>query len=138
MAISYTLLGLCLFPVYWFVITYKDNYVTRFLDSRVLGLLGAWSYSMYLIHQVIIGSLEVGGHLSEWKAALIAFPLCLAYGALMERFIEEPSHRLRNRVINNWGRAWNKVSLKLTSRPSETLESLVPATPSTATGLETD
>ena len=98
-ALSYTILGLSLFPVYWYVISYPQDTAVRWLESGVLRTIGRWSYSLYLLHQLVIDALQTLTHLRLFECAILAIAPCIALARVMEKFIEKPAHRLRNQLI---------------------------------------
>lgn len=122
-AISYTLVGLSLFPVFWFAILYPEDRYSGWLNARWLRTIGKWSYALYLGHEVIISLVQRIGHFSMATASLLAAAPVLAYGLLMSKFVEKPLNRTRNRVIR-WYR-------KTKMQPAE------PAFNSTPKGEET-
>jgi peptidoglycan/LPS O-acetylase OafA/YrhL len=98
-AVSFSLLGLSLFPVFWFVIVYWEDPYIRWIENTWLRTIGRWSYSLYLVHPIIITAIGLKTHLSQTWCSLLAIAPCLMYGWGMEKFVEKPSHRLRNFVM---------------------------------------
>jgi peptidoglycan/LPS O-acetylase OafA/YrhL len=106
LAISYSLVGISLFPVFWFAILYSEDRYCRWLNASWLKTIGKWSYALYLGHQVIISLVERAGHFHETTAALVAMAPVLGYGFLMSKFVEKPCNRMRNRFLQ-WHRKTN-------------------------------
>jgi len=97
--LSYTLIGLSLFPVFWFVISYSHDRLTRWLESALLRTIGRWSYSLYLVHSIVIDTIKLTTHLSSTASSLLAIGPCLIFAWAVEKFVEKPSYRLRNFII---------------------------------------
>ncbi|MGO3885577.1 MAG: acyltransferase family protein, partial [Mycetocola sp.] len=74
---------------------------SRFLERRAPQWLGRISFSLYLIHVPILVTLTFAIGDAHWVLiTLIGIPLCLVAGALFERWVERPSHRLSRWVRN--------------------------------------
>jgi peptidoglycan/LPS O-acetylase OafA/YrhL len=113
-AFSYTLVGISLFPVFWYAIQYSSDPYSRWLNSSWLTTIGKWSYALYLGHEVIISVVQRLGHLKMSTASIVAIPLVLVYGFLMSKLVERPSNRLRNRFL----RWYRKPKIQSVTEPS--------------------
>jgi len=61
--------------------------------------LGRVSFSLYLVHAPVLGTLGyLLGREHWWVACLIGVPISLAVAAAFYRWVEKPSHRLARRV----------------------------------------
>jgi peptidoglycan/LPS O-acetylase OafA/YrhL len=98
-AFSFTILAISLFPVFWYAIMYAERPSASWLQNDTLRLIGRWSYALYLVHQVMIQAVEIGTGLKGPWAALASIVPCLVYAWAVEKFIEKPSYRLRNRIL---------------------------------------
>jgi peptidoglycan/LPS O-acetylase OafA/YrhL len=64
------------------------------LETRVFVTLGAWSYSIYLLHLPIARLLAMGAQslgLAPVVGVIIAVPVCLAMAAAVREWIEKPA-----------------------------------------------
>jgi peptidoglycan/LPS O-acetylase OafA/YrhL len=76
------------------VITLGWSAAARFFDRGWAQWLGRTSFSLYLVHAPILGTLGyLVGARWWWVALVVGIPLSLAAGALFYRFVERPSHR---------------------------------------------
>lgn len=65
------------------------------LKSKIFVKLGAWSYSIYLVHWLIYVKLSVD-HQNNFLWAIAALFLAVAFGAALYYFIESPIERFRH------------------------------------------
>ncbi|MDP9052691.1 MAG: acyltransferase [Acidobacteriota bacterium] len=97
--VRYTIQGLALLPIFFFVVRYSDSALTRMLEARVLTHVGELSYSLYLVHATVLVMVQtfVGRQplVDLALTSAISYPLALG----IYRFVERPSHRLRNRAL---------------------------------------
>lgn len=72
---------------------------------RVLGFLGAISYSLYLLHVPIggrvvnIGRRFIDGPVQEFALSLVALAVSLVVATIFWRYVEEPAKRASKRVV---------------------------------------
>ena len=96
----YSIQGLALMPIFYFAIRFSDNRLFRYLNSPWALTLGTYSYAIYLIHYVVITSIENNFPAVAAKP-FILFPTALlisiAYAAAVERFVEPYFKRLRHK-----------------------------------------
>jgi peptidoglycan/LPS O-acetylase OafA/YrhL len=94
----YTVQGLALIPI--FIVAVRDPQwgVMRLLNHPVLRHVGVLSYSLYLLHLVIINALFNATTLPVWLVAPIALGLALAGAQVIHRLIERPCAVLRRRL----------------------------------------
>lgn len=98
----YTLQGAALMPVFHYAVTRPDLPPFRPLNWRPVMVIGAWSYSIYLIHYVILKGLAFHGfRLSPVVAFLVAGTLAAAYAGLLSRFVEDPVRAIRRRITGH-------------------------------------
>lgn len=94
----YSLQGIALLPVFHYAVTRPDLAVFRPLNWGPVALIGAWSYSIYLIHYVILNGLAFHGlQLPRVAAFVVAGGLAILYAALLSRYVEAPVRGLRQR-----------------------------------------
>lgn len=113
-ALSYTLIGLLLFPVFWFAVSYSSDPYSNWLNAGWLRTIGRWSYALYLGHAVIISIVEHQTHVGPTTAAILAAAPVLLFGYLMEKLVEKPCYRLRNRFLR-WHKARQVAKEKVLS-----------------------
>jgi len=96
----YSIQGLALMPLFYFAVRFSDNQLFRYLNSPWVITLGTFSYTIYLIHHVIIRSIDKEAP-AIGAMPLILFPAALlisiVYAAAVERFIEPRFKQLRRK-----------------------------------------
>jgi peptidoglycan/LPS O-acetylase OafA/YrhL len=94
----YSIQGLALIPLFYFAVRFPDNQLFRHLNSPWAIRLGTYSYSIYLIHYVLIGLITKNAPAIAAKP-FILFPAALlisiAYAAIIDRFVDRYSRQLR-------------------------------------------
>ncbi|WP_330629553.1 acyltransferase [Thioclava sp. FTW29] len=98
--LRYSLQSLALMPVFYYAVTTPDMALFRPLNWPVLRKIGVWSYSIYLVHFVLINlfNQQITGahaHLISGGLALIG---SLVYAAVVYHFVEVPSARFRHKI----------------------------------------
>jgi peptidoglycan/LPS O-acetylase OafA/YrhL len=91
----YTLQGIALGPLFVAAMRYPDWGPFRLLNLRAVSFVGVLSYSLYLVHHVILGVLGTEPSLSRAVLALAA-SLAAAYAIYV--LVEKPCARLRRRL----------------------------------------
>jgi len=99
-SLRFTIQGLALMPLFYYAVTNAGDLIFRPLNWGPVRRIGAYSYTIYLSHHVIILLLLQMGiaRLGELKMALLSGAITLIYAALMHRFVEQPCHELRRRI----------------------------------------
>ena len=96
----YSIQGLALMPIFYFAVRFSDNQLFQNLNLPWAVTLGTYSYSIYLIHYVVIGSIDKNVPALAAKS-FILFPTALlisiAYAAAVERFVEPYFRQLRRK-----------------------------------------
>lgn len=100
----YTLQGMGLAPLFVVAIRYPDWGPCRALNVGWVRRLGGLSYAMYLLHQVVLAVLEVRfSGLSMLLIGPLGFAVTYGLSVLVQRWVEQPSARLRRRwVRTDW------------------------------------
>lgn len=96
----YSLQGLALMPIFYYAVTKPQDLWFRPLNWRAVRKVGQWSFTIYLIHFVIIKALvfnEVARD-GEWLLVSLAGLLSVAFAAVTFRWLEKPLHPLRRRL----------------------------------------
>jgi peptidoglycan/LPS O-acetylase OafA/YrhL len=99
--LRYTLQGIGLTPLFVVAMREPRWWPFRWLNLPAVRHVGLLSYSLYLVHYVIIFFLEQ--HLPSWHwsaRALPALAISLAIAQIIHRFIEKPCARLRRRLAH--------------------------------------
>jgi peptidoglycan/LPS O-acetylase OafA/YrhL len=94
----YTLQGLCLFPVYVVAVRYPAWAPMRPLNWPVARWIGRLSFSLYLIHPIILEAITSHFEVSAPVLLVSGGAACLAVAAGLYRFVEKPMARLRKRL----------------------------------------
>lgn len=99
----YSLQGAALLPLFHYAVRRPDLIAFRLLNWKPLMVIGAWSYSIYLIHYVVLINLEFHGVLpaSPLVAAVLVLVISAAYAALVSSWVEEPVRGLRRRLTGH-------------------------------------
>ena len=93
----YTLQGIALTPIFVMAVRHPGWSVFRLLNWPVMRFVGTVSYSLYLVHHVV---LEAVARYSRWSPlvdALVALAVSLAIATAMHFVVEKPCARLRHR-----------------------------------------
>jgi len=101
----YTIQGLALFPVFFFILRYKESVVTRFLEWRIFRHLAGLSYGLYVLHYTVLA--VVKSRLGTGPVATLVLTFSGSYGLalIVRRLVEIPCHRMRNRILSTPHRA---------------------------------
>jgi len=97
-SIRYTLQGIGLTPVFIAAMRFPTWGPFRILNNRVLAFVGVLTYSLYLVHHVVLYT--VHHHFPTWHPALlslIALAISLGFSLAMYVCVERPFGRLRKR-----------------------------------------
>ena len=96
----YSIQGLALMPIFYFAVQFSNNQLFQKLNSPWAVTLGTYSYSIYLIHFVIIGLIAKNVPAVAAKS-FILFPAALlisiAYAAAIDRFVDPYFRQLRRK-----------------------------------------
>lgn len=96
----YSLQGIALMPIFHYAITAEKSPLFRLLNSRVMVKVGIYSYSIYLVHYVIINLLETHVEVARMRPVLLSAALLasVAYAMLIDRYVDPYFRRLRKRM----------------------------------------
>lgn len=96
----YSIQGIALFPIFYFAIQFHDNALFRHLNSAWVIRIGTYSYTIYLVHQIIIMAIE------EYVPSIrndpfFIFPatlmISIAYAAVIDSFVDPYFRQLRRK-----------------------------------------
>lgn len=101
--LRYSLQGLALTPIFHYAVTNPADPWFRPLNWPALRRIGQWSYTIYLIHYVIISALIYNGVAASGDPLLIAAAaaLSITFAAASYRWLEKPLHPLRRRLTGH-------------------------------------
>jgi len=95
----YSIQGLALMPLFYLAISKHKNFMFSWLNNGVIEQIGIYSYSIYLIHYVVLKhSLSYSG-LGAYSVipVVTSFVLCIAYAIFIDTFIDRPMLKVRKR-----------------------------------------
>jgi peptidoglycan/LPS O-acetylase OafA/YrhL len=96
----YSLQGLALMPVFYFAIKCAAHIPFTLLNHPWVARIGVYSYTMYLIHHVVINVIEKNApQLAEIKPflALVTFVVAALYAAVLDVFVDSYFRNLRRK-----------------------------------------
>lgn len=95
--IRYSIQGIALMPLFYYAVNFSEMRLFRPLGWPFMRSLGLLSYSIYLLHYVVIRGLEFNGIVAQGN--LLMIPLAGAISVLLAagiyRYIEQPLHVYR-------------------------------------------
>jgi peptidoglycan/LPS O-acetylase OafA/YrhL len=97
-SIRYSLQGLGLYPLFFLAVRYPNLPLMRFLNWRPLRFVGTLSYSLYLLHQIVIYVIERNVPLPHVVQAALSLIISLLLAIAVWRLVEEPCAKLRSRL----------------------------------------
>lgn len=84
----------CLSLVFWVIVKFPDGLLGRVLNHRIVVHIGVLSYSLYLVHRLIIALLSKAVS-SPWLSDLLALLVSLAVAQAIYMFVERPLTKVR-------------------------------------------
>jgi peptidoglycan/LPS O-acetylase OafA/YrhL len=103
-SVRYSLQGIGLYPLFFVAVRHPNLLVTRFLNLRPVRFVGTLSFSLYLVHQVMLYCLELPFGEGAWQSA-VALVLSGLLSLAIWRLIEKPCGKLRSRLSAQTGAA---------------------------------
>jgi peptidoglycan/LPS O-acetylase OafA/YrhL len=97
---GYTVEGIALFLIFSAVISAPDTLFGRLLNWRPIAYLGLISYSLYLVHRLVILLFEQYTHLGTVFTAVASFAVAVGLSVLLHHFVEKPAIALRRHFSN--------------------------------------
>lgn len=94
----YTIQGIALLPLFYFAVKDPGFWPFAWLNGRFMRYVGGLSYTLYLVHHVIIYAVHQaapGLHLS--MQALLSLTISLGLAAVSYEYMEKPLAKLRHR-----------------------------------------
>jgi peptidoglycan/LPS O-acetylase OafA/YrhL len=93
----FTLQGLALIPLFVYVIKARGSLVFRILNARWVAEIGVLSYSLYLIHAIILDWFTDHIHSSKLVIGMMALGTSMIVAKLLQLAVERPLQELRRR-----------------------------------------
>lgn len=99
----YSVQGLALMPLFYYAVTQSAFFLFRPLNWGWVRWIGIWSFSIYLIHFVIIKALAYNGfgQIGEPHMVITSLALSIAFAALSYALVEKPFHPLRRKLVGH-------------------------------------
>jgi peptidoglycan/LPS O-acetylase OafA/YrhL len=99
----YSLQGLALMPIFHYAVTRPNDLWFQPLNWRAVRRIGQWSFTIYLIHFVIIQALVFNGlgELGDLHLVALSAAFSIAFAAATYRWLEKPLHPLRRRLTGH-------------------------------------
>lgn len=103
--LRYSLQGIALYPLFYYAVRFHDNFLFRPLNWAWVSKIGIWSYSIYLLHFIVIRLVA-----AQWVAVadnpLVLFAISavvsVAYAVFIDKWID-PIFRWRGRTAPHPG-----------------------------------
>jgi peptidoglycan/LPS O-acetylase OafA/YrhL len=104
--LRYTLQGLALLPIFYYVVATADKWQTRWLSWKPVRWLGWVSYTMYLSHFMMF---QIADAYTKWNpvlTAVVVATVCGLFSEVVRRTIENPLRGMKRRkhlevAVNN-------------------------------------
>lgn len=95
--IRYTVQGIALAPLFFYSIKHYRHFLFRPLQSQFMQRIGVYSYSIYLIHYILLERLRNATPLAVLDATLAAV-LSLTFAFAIDKHVDKPLHQLKRRL----------------------------------------
>jgi peptidoglycan/LPS O-acetylase OafA/YrhL len=96
--VRYSLQGIALTPVFVASVRFPHWSIFRPLNWRPMKFIGTLSYSLYLVHQVVLAAVEQHSRLGGVSRAAVALLVSFAISWIMYRLVERPCAAVRRRL----------------------------------------
>jgi peptidoglycan/LPS O-acetylase OafA/YrhL len=97
--IRYSIQGVALTPVFFYIVRYSDSMVTQWLECKFLTTIGDLSYALYVFHYTVMFAVMTWISENPVAILILTFTISCALAMLLRRFVEKPVARLRNRML---------------------------------------
>lgn len=103
--LRYSLQGIALMPIFYYAVTRPGDMIFRPLNWSAIRKIGLWSYTIYLIHHVIINALIHNGvgRNGEPHILILSAVLSAGFAAAVYAWAEKPLHPLRRKLTGHRG-----------------------------------
>jgi peptidoglycan/LPS O-acetylase OafA/YrhL len=92
--VRYSVQSMALYPIFYYCGSARTGFVAKVLEFKPLMTIGHLSYSMYLIHLLILQTLIDHFLIGKSKIICLALVLTFAYGLIMRSLVENPLRKL--------------------------------------------
>lgn len=101
--LRYSLQGAALMPFFHYAVTRPNDLIFQPLNWSVMRRIGQWSFTIYLIHFVVIKALIFNGigTLGSPLLIILSLGISMAYAAAVFAWVEKPLHPLRRRMTGH-------------------------------------
>jgi len=99
----YSLQGLCLLPLFYYAVSRPDWVIFKPLEWRIFRIIGLYSYTIYLVHFILIKAFVNIGLASHgtWSLAALAGIGSVMFAAAVYQFAERPLHPWRKSMTGH-------------------------------------
>lgn len=96
----YTVQGICLMPIFYCAVRFSGSKLFKVLNAKPLIRVGVLSYSIYLIHLILVHVIQKNFDttLSPIILFLVVFGVSFAYASLLEKYIDIPLSVIRSKI----------------------------------------
>ena len=95
-----TIIYACLVPLFWYVIVHPEGVSGRVLNNRAVAHIGLLSFSIYLLHRLVLGLVEQVVHVAPVIDGLsLVVVIALAHGMYIA--VEKPLAKVR-KSLESW------------------------------------
>lgn len=96
--LRYSIQGIALMPFFYYAIVCSNNNLFKWLEWNPLRKIGIYSYSIYLIHYVVVVTLEYYfPSINILVLALLTFGLSVMFAVVVDKYVDSYFHRIKNR-----------------------------------------
>jgi peptidoglycan/LPS O-acetylase OafA/YrhL len=97
--IRYTMQGIALAPLLFYVVHYPTTFAGKVLNTRLLSWMGTRSYALYLIHLMVLT--QIADHISGFGFLLrgtIGLAIAIVLAEIVHILVEVPTENIRARL----------------------------------------
>jgi peptidoglycan/LPS O-acetylase OafA/YrhL len=117
-SLRYTLQGVALYPIFIVAVRWSGWGPFRLLNLPLVRFVGVLSYSLYLVHQVMLYAVSANIEVPAVLTATIALALSLVIAVAIHVLLERPAARLRRRLeCRSTGRTTSGTAAGVPSGP---------------------
>jgi len=101
--LRYSLQGIALFPVFITAVRYPRWAVFRLLNIRIVRFVGILSYTLYLVHYVVIETVDRWSRGTQLEQAIVSSAVSFLVTLAIYYLVERPCARLRRHLRSHRG-----------------------------------
>jgi peptidoglycan/LPS O-acetylase OafA/YrhL len=94
--IRYSIQGVALAPILYYVVHAPKSWVGRILNTRLLAFVGTLSYALYLLHATVLIELDHAMS-SQWLAGILSLFISVLLAYIVHIAIEKPTDAMRKK-----------------------------------------